>query len=213
MTKTVEIYTDGSCKVATRAKSGTCAIVVVDGQKVLYQQGYKYEDTTNNRMELMGCIQAMKWAQDNNTGRVYIHMDSQYVQLGITEWIHNWKQKNWRTAGKNDVANKDLWVELDVLKTKLPHVQFQWVRGHNSNKFNEMADKLCEESYSQLTEQQKEMDKILKEQLADARNRIQESSEAEKLLGDMYKMYKDGHGISSKTLTEVRDYLKQHKLI
>ena len=104
----------------------------------------------------MGCIHCLKWLEKNHTGRAYIHMDSQYVQLGITEWISGWKKRDWKTAGKKSVVNQDLWMELDRLKTKLPMVQFQWVRGHNNNTFNEMADQLCTSSYSQLSEEEKE---------------------------------------------------------
>jgi len=192
--RTVEIYTDGSCKVATKAKTGTCAIVVVDGQKVLYQKGYKHENTTNNRMELMGCIEALKWAKGNCDTRVYVHTDSQYVQLGITEWIHNWKLKNYRTAGKKDVQNKDLWIELDELRIKLPYVQFQWVRGHNNNKFNEMADKLCNETYISSVSPVG-------------------ITEAEELLIEVIKCWNSDDGEPADIMNRAQRYLKLHNLI
>ena len=96
--KTYEVYCDGSCQVATKEKAGTCAFVVVDDkQNIVYQEARKYEDTTNNRMELMGCGLAMVWIKSQKQlGRVYIHLDSQYVQLGLTEWLEGWKKKEGR---------------------------------------------------------------------------------------------------------------------
>ncbi len=167
MAKTLELYSDGSCMVHDREKPGTCAYVVVDGQKVIHKAGYKYGQTTNNRMELMGVVKAMEWIDGKATdgksdvGRCYIHMDSQYVQLGMTGWLANWKKKGWKTATKKPVVNQDLWMQLDKLQQKLPMVQFQWVRGHNSNKFNELADKLCEEAYKQISEEEKTAQTII----------------------------------------------------
>ena len=96
--KTTEIYCDGSCQVATKKKNGTCAFVVVeDSKKVVHKESYKYEDTTNNRMELMGCTKALEWIdRQDNIGRVYIHLDSQYVQLGLTEWLETKELENSR---------------------------------------------------------------------------------------------------------------------
>ncbi len=202
--KTYEIYTDGSCKVATREKNGTCAIVVVDGQNIVHKQGYKYEDTTNNRMELMGCIQALKWVETNNTGRVYIHMDSQYVQIGITEWIAGWKKKGWKTANKKPVMNQDLWIVLDNLRGKLPMVQFQWVKGHNQNRFNEMADQLCDSSYSQVSEERR---------VQEAMKVAQQPTEGDQLLLGLRDQYRNCANISDQHWKKIDKYLLKHKLI
>lgn len=167
--KTIEIYTDGSSKLSLQNSPGTCAFVAVDKQVVLHKESYRYEKVTNNMMELMGCIKALKWVEEqSDVGRVYLHTDSQYVQLGLTEWIINWRKNGWKNASRKPVVNKELWIQLDALKKKLPIVQFQWVRGHNNNKFNEMADQLCEEAYSKP---------IYKEQkgtslIADLRNKL-----------------------------------------
>jgi len=146
--KTIEIYTDGSC--TPNPGKGTCAFIVTDSREVLHQEGYVAEVATNNTMELTAVIKALQWIKANIRGnRVYIHMDSQYVQLGITEWIEGWKKRNWRTASRKPVANAELWIELDALKSVLPTVQFQWVKGHNNNKFNTMVDQLCASMYKQ----------------------------------------------------------------
>lgn len=146
--KTIEIYTDGSC--TPNPGVGTCAFIVTDSKQVLYQQGYKFPgQSTNNMMELSAVIKALEYVEKNHKDqRVYIHMDSQYVQLGLAEWLEGWKRKNWRTASKKPVANADLWQELDALKSRLSKVQFQWVKGHNNNKFNTLVDQLCATSYN-----------------------------------------------------------------
>lgn len=146
--KLYEIYTDGSYKPVIDI--GTCAFIVIDGKRQLHIEGFKFPSTTNNQMELTGVIKALEWVEKNANGcRVYISTDSQYVQLGITTWIHNWKRKGWKTAAKKPVLNQELWRKLDDLKRKLPDVQFQWCRGHNGNKYNELVDQFCEQMYNQ----------------------------------------------------------------
>lgn len=97
-------------------------------------------DTTNNRMELMAVIQALKALK--RSCRVIIHTDSQYVQKGMSEWLKNWKQRGWRTASRQPVKNADLWQELDALVQE-HDVSWKWVRGHAGDPGNEKADALA----------------------------------------------------------------------
>jgi ribonuclease HI len=106
--------------------------------------------TTNNRMELTAVIEAL--ASLKRTCDVAIYTDSNYVRQGITEWIHGWKQRGWKTADKKPVKNVDLWQRLDSLRG-LHHVQWHWVKGHSGDAGNERADALANrgvESASQL---------------------------------------------------------------
>jgi len=96
--------------------------------------------TTNNRMELTAVIEAL--AALKRRSRVVLHTDSQYVQKGITEWIHGWKAKGWRTASKQPVKNVDLWKRLDSLVAG-HDVEWRWVKGHAGDPGNERADALA----------------------------------------------------------------------
>jgi ribonuclease HI len=96
--------------------------------------------TTNNRMELTAVIEAL--AALKRRCRVTIHTDSQYVRNGITEWIHNWKARDWRTADRKPVKNVDLWRRLDALREQ-HDVHWRWVRGHAGDPGNEKADALA----------------------------------------------------------------------
>ena len=96
--------------------------------------------TTNNRMELTAVIEAL--AALKRPSRVILHTDSQYVMKGITEWIHGWKVKGWRTAAREPVKNADLWRRLDELVSG-HEIEWVWVRGHSGHEGNERADKLA----------------------------------------------------------------------
>jgi len=133
----VEIYTDGACK----GNPG------VGGWGALLQHGGKTrelfdgeEQTTNNRMEMTAVIRALEALESGTRARV--HTDSQYVQLGIRDWIHSWKRRGWRTADKKPVKNEDLWRQLDALREK-HEIEWLWVRGHDGNPGNEKADELA----------------------------------------------------------------------
>jgi ribonuclease HI len=98
--------------------------------------------TTNNRMELRAVIEALSALK--RPCDVKLHVDSQYVLKGMTEWLQGWKAKGWRTAGKQPVKNVDLWQELDALVNGAGHrIEWHWVRGHNGDPGNERADKLA----------------------------------------------------------------------
>ena len=136
MTK-VEIYTDGACK-GNPGKGGWGALLVADGAEKELFGGEP--NTTNNRMELRAVIEALGALK--RPCEVVLHTDSQYVQKGISEWIHGWKARGWKTAAKEPVKNADLWMELDAARQQ-HQVDWRWVRGHNGHPGNERADKLA----------------------------------------------------------------------
>ena len=132
-----EIWTDGACK----GNPGP------GGWGALLRQGRHEKEifggdpqTTNNRMELTGVIEALKALK--RPCHVIVHTDSQYVQKGMGEWLPNWKRRGWRTADKKPVRNADLWQELDAL-VSLHQVEWRWVRGHAGDPGNERADALA----------------------------------------------------------------------
>ena len=135
----VVIYTDGACK--GNPGPGGWGVVLRSGanEKELYGGEL---GTTNNRMELTAVIQALGALK--RPCAVTLHMDSQYVLKGITEWLPGWKAKGWRTAGKTPVKNVELWQRLDALVRDSGHViDWRWVRGHNGDPGNERADALA----------------------------------------------------------------------
>ena len=101
------------------------------------------KNTTNNRMELMAPINALKDIDPKN--EIEIYTDSQYVKLGITEWINTWIKNNWKTSKKEDVKNKDLWLELYNLNQSL-NIKWSWVKAHAGNPLNEEVDLLAKKA-------------------------------------------------------------------
>ena len=101
-----------------------------------------YRLTTNNRMELMAVIQALKALK--HPCHVQLYLDSEYVRKGITEWLPSWKARGWRTASKQAVKNADLWQVLDeVVSQSGHHIEWRWVKGHSGDPGNERADALA----------------------------------------------------------------------
>ena len=137
--KRVEIFTDGACK-GNPGPGGWGALLTIEGSvKELF--GGKL-GTTNNRMEMTAVIEALSALK--RPCRVTLHVDSQYVLKGMTEWIEGWKAKGWRTAGKQPVKNVDLWQKLDALVSGSGHkIQWIWVKGHDGDPGNERADVLA----------------------------------------------------------------------
>ncbi len=133
----IDAYTDGACK--GNPGPGGWGVLLRSGvhSKELYG-GERL--TTNNRMELTAVIRALEALKRPSVVR--IHTDSQYVQKGITEWIHNWKRRGWRTAERTPVKNEDLWRRLDELAA-MHRVEWFWVRGHAGHPGNERADQLA----------------------------------------------------------------------
>ena len=136
----IKIYTDGSC-LENPGKGGWAAIIIDDGEKKEIK-GSK-ENTTNNQMELLAPINALKNIPKGS--QVQIFTDSKYVKSGITEWIHNWKKNGWKTADKKNVKNKDLWTELDELSSNFK-IEWNWVKAHSTDELNNKVDLLARSS-------------------------------------------------------------------
>jgi ribonuclease HI len=133
----VEIYADGACK-GNPGPGGWGVLLRANGaEKELF--GGEAQ-TTNNRMELTAVIRALESLKRGCTVRLYT--DSQYVQKGMSQWIHDWKRRGWRTADKKPVKNVDLWQRLDEL-TRAHEIEWHWVRGHAGHPENERADELA----------------------------------------------------------------------
>ena len=137
MKKSVVIYTDGACK-GNPGIGGWGVVLRYDGQSKELFGGDK--DTTNNRMEMMAAIVALETLKESCS--VKLHIDSQYVLKGITEWIDNWKKRGWKTAAKKPVKNGDLWRRLDDA-IQAHDIEWIWVKGHAGNAGNELADDLA----------------------------------------------------------------------
>jgi len=136
----IKIYTDGSC-LGNPGNGGWAAIIIEDEKKT-YIKGSK-KDTTNNQMELLATIKALKKIPKGSN--VQIFTDSKYVKSGITEWIHNWKKNGWKTASKQPVKNKDLWTELDLITSEF-EIKWSWVKGHSTDKLNNEVDLIAREA-------------------------------------------------------------------
>jgi len=133
----VEIYTDGACRGNPGPGGWGVVLRLNDREKELYGGE---SATTNNRMELTAVIRGLEALK--RPSRVRVYTDSQYVQKGISEWIHGWKRNGWRTADKKEVKNKELWLELDELR-KRHDIEWHWVKGHAGHPENERADALA----------------------------------------------------------------------
>ena len=136
----IEIYTDGSC-LENPGNGGWAAIIINDGKKTQIKGSKK--NTTNNQMELLAPIEALKKIPKGN--KVEIFTDSKYVKSGITEWIHNWKKNGWKTADKQPVKNKELWEELDLLANEFK-ISWNWVKAHSTDQLNNEVDLIAKEA-------------------------------------------------------------------
>ena len=141
----IKIYTDGACK-GNPGVGGWGALLIQNEQSIEIFDGEL--ETTNNRMELMAVIEALKHATSIKDD-VQIYTDSSYVQKGIQEWIHNWKMNGWRSSNKKPVKNQDLWQMLDTLNSSL-NVDWFWVKGHAGHPGNERADFLANEGVKKI---------------------------------------------------------------
>lgn len=140
----VEIYTDGACKGNPGLGGWGAWLKFGEAEKKLY--GGEHE-TTNNRMELTAVIKALEALK--KPCKIQLYTDSVYVQKGITEWIHGWKQRGWKSASKKPVKNDDLWKALDVL-VQNHEIEWIWVKGHAGHEGNEMADQLANQGVESL---------------------------------------------------------------
>ena len=138
----ITIYTDGSC-LGNPGKGGWAAIILIEEKKIKIKGRKK--NTTNNQMELFAPIKALK--KISKGSKVQIFTDSKYVKSGITEWIHNWKKNGWKTANKQQVKNKELWTELDLLSSEF-EIKWNWVKAHSTDKLNNEVDLIAREAAS-----------------------------------------------------------------
>ena len=135
--KLVEIFTDGACR-GNPGPGGWGAVLRFQGAEKMLSGAEAV--TTNNRMELMAAIEALGALKEPCA--VVLTTDSEYVRRGISEWLEQWKRRNWRTAAKAPVKNVDLWQRLDALN-QMHKVSWHWVKGHSGHRENEMADNLA----------------------------------------------------------------------
>ena len=133
----IKIYTDGSC-IGNPGQGGWAAIIFKNNEKKILK-GSK-DLTTNNQMELTATIKALEYVSTKD--KIQIYTDSKYVKQGITEWITKWKINGWKTSKKEEVKNKDLWLELDNLTSK-NSIEWVWVKAHSDNDLNNEVDLLA----------------------------------------------------------------------
>lgn len=142
--KEVEIFTDGACR--GNPGPGGWGVLLRYGKVERHLYGGEAE-TTNNRMELQAAIEGLKALKERCA--VTLTTDSVYVRSGITEWLANWKQRNWKTAARKPVKNVDLWRLLDQ-QNERHDVQWHWVKGHSGHRENEIADQLANKGIDEL---------------------------------------------------------------
>lgn len=143
----IKIYTDGSC-IGNPGPGGWAAVILDGALKKELFGGEK--STTNNRMELTAAIKALEYClilQKNSflNKEIEIFTDSLYVKKGITEWIKNWENNNWKTADKKVVKNIDLWKNLKEL-SESKKISWHWIKGHSDHPMNDLADKLAKQA-------------------------------------------------------------------
>ena len=142
-TTAVEIWTDGAC--SGNPGPGGWGVILVSGENRKELFGGEAM-TTNNRMELMAAISALEALR--RPCRVALHIDSQYVRQGITQWIHGWKRNGWRTADKKPVKNAELWQRLEEAASR-HSIDWRWVKGHAGDPMNERADALARQGVAE----------------------------------------------------------------
>ena len=140
----VKIYTDGACR--GNPGPGGWAAILCSGERRKELSGSE-QQTTNNRMELTAAIKALEALKQRSD--VALFTDSQYLRLGITEWLPEWKRKGWRTAKKQPVKNTDLWQRLEQAAQQ-HHVRWYWVKGHSGHRGNDQADRLANQAIDEL---------------------------------------------------------------
>jgi ribonuclease HI len=142
----VIIYTDGGCR--GNPGPGGWGALLRSGEHEKTLKGSE-ASTTNNRMELTAAIMALK--ELKRPCKVMLWTDSQYLRKGITEWIHGWIKKGWKTASRQPVKNADLWQQL-LEQTERHEIEWHWIKGHSGNPGNETADRLANEAIDELLE-------------------------------------------------------------
>ena len=136
----ITIYTDGSC-LNNPGNGGWAAIININEQ--IKKISGSVKNTTNNQMELLAPIKALQEIDEKQP--IEIYTDSQYVRLGITDWVHKWIKNNWKTSKKEPVKNKELWIQLYEL-TNSYDIKWIWVKAHSGNILNEEVDLLAKQA-------------------------------------------------------------------
>ena len=136
----ITIYTDGSC-LNNPGDGGWAAIININNE--IKKISGSVKDTTNNKMELMAPIKALQRIKEKQPIKIYT--DSQYVRLGITDWVHKWIKNNWQTSKKEPVKNKELWIQLYELTNSFD-IKWIWVKAHSGNLLNEEVDLLAKQA-------------------------------------------------------------------
>ena len=144
MSEHVEMYTDGACR-GNPGKGGWGVLLRFGAAEKTLYGGEAL--TTNNRMELTAVIKGLEAL--NKPCSVLVTTDSKYVLSGMTEWMPNWKKRNWKTASKKPVLNVDLWQQLDA-QVQQHEVSWEWVKGHSGHPENELADQLANQGIDEL---------------------------------------------------------------
>lgn len=142
--KHIFIYTDGACRGNPGPGGWGALLRYGTHERTLHGSE---QNTTNNRMELMAAIKALEALQESC--QVELYTDSQYVQKGISEWMHSWKKNNWKKSDKQPVKNADLWQELDK-EARRHQVTWHWVKGHSGHPENDLADSLANQAIDAL---------------------------------------------------------------
>ena len=137
----IEIYTDGACSYfSENNRPGGWGFLIVKNNNIIYKNCGEEEQTTNNRMEIIAILKSIEYCIENNLDNVIIYSDSDYCINTMKTWLYNWLKKDkWKNR---QVPNQDLWEYFLSIKDKI-QIEYRWVRGHNGNKYNEMADKLA----------------------------------------------------------------------
>tara|TARA_B100000579_G_scaffold89886_1_gene70827 strand:- start:1240 stop:1668 length:429 start_codon:yes stop_codon:yes gene_type:complete len=135
------IYTDGACS-GNPGPGGWGAVIFEENKKQINISG-KEPMTTNNRMELLAPIMAIKGIKEKS--EITVYTDSTYLKNGITDWIKKWEKNGWKSSNNQPVKNIDLWLELNKLCSE-HKISWNWVEGHSNNEFNNLADKLATEA-------------------------------------------------------------------
>ena len=141
-----KIYTDGAC-LGNPGPGGYAAVILNSDSKKLKTVAGSEKDSTNNRMELRAVIEALKNIPKNT--KIELYSDSSYVLNGLSSWVEGWKKNGWKTASKNEVANQDLWQELDQLSSDF-ELSYQKVKGHSGDQFNEEVDTMAKKEAEKI---------------------------------------------------------------
>lgn len=139
----IEVYTDGSC-LGNPGFGGWGVIC----SKFRVSGGLRH--TTNNAMEMTAVVKALETCLEKGILDIKLITDSNYVKNGITSWIRNWKRNGWRTASGGDVKNKELWIQIDTLSSRMRSVEWSWVKAHNGHPMNEAVDDLARSEAARL---------------------------------------------------------------